>query len=128
MQWHNRWGGAECPPEISGREIFADVSGKKRQGKEKGKRVKIEKKRRKREGEIGNGKVIKEVRTFCFSFFFSFLKTTEICFEFVLGLPKWEIPGKSISWRGKKSRKMTLPRQKNACYAPADNIFINLLK
>ena len=26
-------GGAECPPETSDREIFADVSGKKRQGK-----------------------------------------------------------------------------------------------
>ena len=31
--------GAECPPETSDREIFADVSGKKRQGK-KGKRGK----------------------------------------------------------------------------------------
>ena len=52
MQWRNRRGGggqgqgAECPPETSDREIFADVSGKKRQGK-KGKGVKIEKKRRK---------------------------------------------------------------------------------
>ena len=34
------------PPETSDREIFVDVSGKKRQGK-KGKGVKIEKKRRK---------------------------------------------------------------------------------
>ena len=39
-------GGAECPPETSDREIFTDVWGKKRQG-EKGKGVKIEKKRRK---------------------------------------------------------------------------------
>ena len=31
-QWPNRWG-AECPPETSDREIFADVSGKKGQGK-----------------------------------------------------------------------------------------------
>ena len=37
-QWCNRWG-AGCPPETSDREIFADVSGKKRQGKG----VKIEK-------------------------------------------------------------------------------------
>ena len=35
-QWHNEQG-AECPPETSDREIFADVSGKMRQGK-KGKR------------------------------------------------------------------------------------------
>ena len=33
---------AECPPETSDREIFADISGKERQGK-KGKGVKIEK-------------------------------------------------------------------------------------
>ena len=41
--------GAECPPETSEQESFADVSGKR--GKEKG--VKIEKKRRK----IVKGKV-----------------------------------------------------------------------
>ena len=41
--------GAECPPETSDREIFADVSGKK------GKGVKIEKKR----SEIVKGKVEK---------------------------------------------------------------------
>ena len=34
---------AECPPETSDQEIFADVSGKKRQGN-KWKEVKIEKK------------------------------------------------------------------------------------
>ena len=33
--------GGKCPPETSDQEIFADVSGKKRQGK-KGKGVKIE--------------------------------------------------------------------------------------
>ena len=38
--------GGRVPPETSDREIFADVSGKKGQGK-KGKGVKIEKKRRK---------------------------------------------------------------------------------
>ena len=70
------------PPETSDREIFADVSGKKRQGK-RGKGVKIEKKRWK----IGNGSrktSEKEVRTFFFFFFFFFcfslLKTTKICF------------------------------------------------
>ena len=29
--------------------------------------------------------------------------------KFVLGLPKWEFPGKSISRHAKKSGKMTLP-------------------
>ena len=59
VQWCNRLGGGERqgqsappPPETSDREIFADVSGKKRQGK-KGKGVKVEKKRRK----IVKGKV-----------------------------------------------------------------------
>ena len=42
--------GAECLPETSDREIFAYVSGKKRQGK-KGKGMKIKKKRRKIEKE-----------------------------------------------------------------------------
>ena len=55
-QWRNRWGGGGGQggraPETSEREIFADVSGKKRQEK-KGKGVKIEKKRRK----IVKGKV-----------------------------------------------------------------------
>ena len=38
-QWRNRrgWAGGRVPPETSDREIFADVSGKKSQGKkEKG--------------------------------------------------------------------------------------------
>ena len=44
--------GAEYPPEISDWEVFADISGKKEESK-KGKRVKIEKKRR----NIVKGKV-----------------------------------------------------------------------
>ena len=53
IQWRNRWGqGGRVPPETSDREIFADVSGEKRQGK-KWKRGNIEKKRRK----IVKGKV-----------------------------------------------------------------------
>ena len=49
--------GGKCPPETSDREIFADVSGKKRQGK-KGQGVKIEKKRKKivkGRWKVGNG-------------------------------------------------------------------------
>ena len=56
--------GTEC----SDREIFADVSGKKRQGK-KGKGVKIDKKR----WRIGNGSrkiVLKRGEDFFFSFHF----------------------------------------------------------
>ena len=48
-QWRNRRGGAggaEWLPENSDREIFADLPGKKRQGKN-GKGGKMEKKRRK---------------------------------------------------------------------------------
>ena len=55
VQGRNRPGGGQggrVPPDTSDREIFADVSGKKRQGK-KGEGVKIEKKRRK----IVKGKV-----------------------------------------------------------------------
>ena len=33
-QWRNRRG-AECPPQTSGREISADLPGKKKQGKRK---------------------------------------------------------------------------------------------
>ena len=48
------------PPETSDREVFADVSGKKRQGK-KGKGVKIKKRRKIVKGkvELEVGKVIK---------------------------------------------------------------------
>ena len=48
--------GAECPPETSDREISANLPGKNRQAK-KGKRVKIEKKRRKiAKGKLENWK------------------------------------------------------------------------
>ena len=43
--------GAECPPETSDREIFADVSGKKRQGK-KGKMCENWGKLRRKEGKL----------------------------------------------------------------------------
>ena len=55
LQWRNRGGalqGQSAPPKTSDCEYFADVSGKKRQGK-KGNRVKIEKKKK----EIVKGKV-----------------------------------------------------------------------
>ena len=115
-QWRNRRGagGQSAPPETCDREIFADISGKKRQGKKR-KWVKIEKKR----WEIGNGSrktVEKEVRTFFFFFFaFHFWKRR----KFFLGLPKWEFSiGKKHFAPGKKSGKMTLPPQKNMPVTP----------
>ena len=49
LQWRNRRGagGQSAPPETSDREIFVDVSGKKRQG-ENGKGVKL----RRKEGKL----------------------------------------------------------------------------
>ena len=129
--------GAETPPpETFHREMFADVSGKKRQVK-KGKGVKIEKKRRKvgkgkREGgkkmEIEVGKVIKrgeDLFFFFFFFFFSSSSSSSFHFwkrrKFVLGLPKWEFStGKKTFHAWKKIRKNYFPHSgKYACYAPA---------
>ena len=147
MLWNSRWKhvslliagsgvtgggggrGAECPPETSDQESFADVSGKKRQGN-KGKGVKIEKKRRKienwkREGgklKMEVGKVLKRVEDllfcFCFCFFFfcfSLLKTTEICLGTKMGIFNRE---KAFHAGKKKSGKMTLPPQKNMPVTP----------
>ena len=54
-QWHNRWGGqgADCPPDTSHWEISADLPGKKRQG-EKGKLRKKEGKSKKGRWKIEN--------------------------------------------------------------------------
>ena len=69
-------GGTECPPETSDREMFAEQSGKKRQGKmEKGENGEEEKENCKREGvklKWKEGKFQKEERTFCFVFCFCF--------------------------------------------------------
>ena len=92
-------GGRVPPPETSDREIFADVSGKKRQGK-KGKGVKIETKRWK----IGNGSrktSEKEVRTFFFFFFF-FENDENLFWVYQNGN---FLPGKSISRREKNQEK-----------------------
>ena len=128
-QWRNRRGGgggqgAEYPPEISDRQIFADVSRKKRQGK-KGKGVKIEKKKRKIvKGKVGNWKSYKEKGDDLFFFFFFFfffcfsvLKQTEIYF----GSTKIGIFYREEAFHaGKKIRKNDFaPSEKYACYAPA---------
>ena len=131
-QWRNFYlgGGAggrvPPPPETSDREIFADVSGKKRQGK-KGKGVKIEKKRWKK---VENWKwkqenVRKRGEDFFFFFFFLFLFAFHFWKrrKFVLGLPKWEFStGKKHFTPGKKSGKMTLPPQKNMPVTPLRRI------
>ena len=57
---------------------------------------------------------------FFFFFCFSLLKTTKICF-WVYQNANF-LPGKSISRRGKKSRKMTLPPQKNTPDTPLFSI------
>ena len=104
-------------PQTSDREIFADVTGKKRQGK-KGKRDENweEKKENcKREGgklEMEVRKVIKRGED---PFFFQFWKWQ----KFVLSLPKWEFSiGKKHFTPRKKSGKMTLPPQKNMPVTP----------
>ena len=119
--------GAECPPETSDREILADISGKRRQGK-KGKRgenweeKKENCKRERGKLEMEVGKVIKRGEDFFFFFFFFFfflLFTFENDWKFVLGLPKWEFStGKKHFTPGKKSGKMTLPPQKNMPVMP----------
>ena len=124
-QWRNRWG-AECPPKTSDREIFADVLGKKRQGK-KEKGVKIEKKRRKIvKGKVENwkldmevGKVIKRGEDPFFFFFFFFAFHFWKRRNFVLGPPKWEFSTRKKHFMpGKKSGKITLPPQKNMPVTP----------
>ena len=111
------------PPETSDREIFADVSGKKRQGKG----VKIEQKRWK----IGNGSrktSEKEVRTFFFFFFFCFslLKMTKMCF----GSTKMGIFYREKAFHaGKKIRKNDFaPSEKYACYAPEQILLVAILE
>ena len=87
FRWHDDSGvtgrGAECPPETSDQEIFADLPGKKRQGKK---------------GKWGNGEEN------------SLFKMTKICFGStkmeIFYREKAFTPGK-------KSGKMTLPPQKN---------------
>ena len=112
--------GGRVPPETSDREISADLSGKKRQGRNV-KGMKVEKKRRKivnGRWKIENGRMEKfqnEERTFfsffvclfvcllvCLFFAFHFSKTTKICF----GCTKVEIfyPEKGFH-PGKKIRK-----------------------
>ena len=94
VQWRNRRGrGGEVPPETSDREISANLTGKKWQGKMV-KGAKIEKKRKKIEKakvEIENGRWKSYKMRRGPSFFFFFLLTVfSKPLKFVLGLPKWK--------------------------------------
>ena len=100
--------GAECPPEVSDREIFADVSGKRRQGK-RGKKL------RRKEGKLKKGRWKNENGSrksnkkswgpfFCLFFFFFF------CFSLL------------ISRQEKNQEKSFCPSEKYACYAPEEEI------
>ena len=96
--------GGRVPPETCDWEIFADVSGKKRQGK-KEKGVKIEKKRMKIvKGKVENLKLKR--KSYIYIYIFLTFQITKRR-KFVLGLPKWEfLPGKSISRREKNQEKL----------------------
>ena len=113
-------GGTECPPETSDREIFADLPGKKRQGK-KGKGGRMEKKRKKivkkkvenwkwKEGKLQNEETI------LFFFFFPLFKMTKICFGSTkMDIFYWE---KSISHREKNQEKWLCPFRKICLLSP----------
>ena len=99
-QWRNRRGGV--PPETCDREISADVSGKKRQGKigNREERKKIVK------GKVENwkwkeGKVPNWGEDFFFFFAFHFSKR----WKFVSGVPKWKFSTGKKNFTRKKIRK-----------------------
>ena len=102
-------GGESGPQRLLTGKFSADLLGKKRQWKQF-KRGKMEKKRRKIvEGKVENWKW-KEAKLLKWGPFFlslsSLFKMTKNCF------------GKSISCRGKKSGKMTLPHRKKFPVTP----------
>ena len=110
--------GGRVPPETSDQEIFADVSGKKKQGK-KGKGWKL----RRKEGKLWKGRwkigigsrksSKKRWGPFFFLLFFFFAFHFWKRRKFVLGLPKLEFStGKSISCREKDQEKLLCPFRK----------------
>ena len=110
-------GGAECPPpETSDREILADVSGKKRQGKN-GKGWKLSRKGGKLEinWKWKQENVRKRGEDLFFFFAFHFWKRR----KFVLGLPKWEFStGKKHFTPGKNQEKWLCPLRKICLLRP----------
>ena len=90
-------GGSKCPPETTDQEIFTDLSGKDRQGKNGN--------WGKQEGKLKQN----EVRTFFF------LNLTKICF----GSTKMEIFYRKNVFYAR--RNDFAPSEKFTCYAPARN-------
>ena len=113
-------GGGQIAPQTSDREIFAEVSGKKRQGKN-GKGVK-KKENCKREGgklEMEVGKVVKWGEDLFFFFFFFFFFTFENDGNLFWVYQNGNfLPGKNISRREKNRKSYFAPSEKHACYAP----------
>ena len=118
VQWRNRrggGGGAECPPETSDREIFAAVSGKKRQGK-KGKGWKLSRKGGKLEMEAGKRQKKRWGPFFCLFFLlFTFENDENLFWVYQNGN---FLPGKSISRREKNQEKWLCPLRKICLLRP----------
>ena len=119
--------GAECPPETSDREMFGDLSGKKREGKNLKRGETVEEKKKNirekvenwkwKEGRRGKFQNVERIFFFFFFFCFSLFKTMKIFW----GATKMEIffTGKMDFTPGKKSGKIDFaPSEKNSCYAP----------
>ena len=114
------------PPQISDREIFADVAGKKRQGK-RGENWEEKKENCKREGgklemEVGkvmkrgdDRKVMKRGEDLFFFLLFTFENDWNLFWVYQNGN---FLPGKSISRRNKIRKNDFAPSEKYACYAP----------
>ena len=128
-QWRNR--GAECPPETSDREIFADLSRKKRQGKtgkrgENGEKSEEKKENCKREGgklKKEGGKVTKWLQNKRTFFFFFWLFTFENDNNLFWVYQNGNFLLEKIFHAGKKIRKNDFaPSEKYACYAPAHTV------
>ena len=113
--------GAECPPETSNWEIFADVSGKKRQGKrERGWKL------RRKEGKLlkgrwkiwnGSKKVIKEGKDLSFFFFLLFTFENDGNLFWIYQNGNF-LQGKSISHREKNQEKWLCPLRKICLLRP----------
>ena len=120
QQWRNGQGGS-VPPRDLWQEIFADLPGKKREGKmEKGRKWR----RKEGKGKVENwkwkeGKVWKWEEDFFFFFFF-LLFTFQNNNNLFWGYQHVNfLPGKSISGQEENQEKSLCPFRKCSCYVPA---------
>ena len=126
-QWRNRrgaGGGQSAPPETSDREIFADVSGKKRQGK-KGKGWKLSRKGGKLEMEAGKRQKKRWGPFFFFFFFLLFTFENDENLFWVYQNGNF-LPGKSISRREKNQEKWLCPLRKICLLRPCIWLYIGV--